>query len=759
MTAPPGTRSPGTRPPLTEVAAAPPRTSPWLTGCASGVAVLLAATPVSAVVQGRTWIGHAVAAVVVVVGVGLLAATPGGRRLPAPAVAAAQTLGLLVLLAASFTVPGVVGLLPGGGGPTEMVALLTGAGAQIDTGIAPVPATPEILFLITTALGLLAVAVHLAAVGAAAPAAAGVPLLAAFAVPAALTEDLLPWWAPAAAAAGFGLLLLAPDGNGRQRVGGAALVAVAVVVALLLGGLSGFVGTSGRFDGGGGTGGGSIGLSPFTALRGQLDQSDPVDLFEVRGLEQPTYLRALTLSDHRSGVGWQATRPGPGPAAAGPFDRPTVPGLEADVAIDNLGFRDYWLPLYGAPLALDGLTPDRWTYDESGGVAYASRPADEPGWRQRAFLPRPTPALLRAAEGADPGAVYSDARGVDQRVTDIAAEVTAEAGTDFDRALALQQYFTGPGSPFTYDLATAPPAGDDALVEFLTVGQVGYCEQFASAMAVMLRTVGVPARVAVGFTGGAAVGDARLIRTSDAHAWVEAWFPGVGWTTFDPTPLTDGRAIVPPYVAQALDESAGGGAPVGEDAQDPPPTPTPGPSAAPTPAPDPGQAAPAPVPATGGGRPLPAALILVIVVLVAAVLVVAVLVPALLRRRTRRTRLAGVTVGGRGAAGAAWAELLAESVDRGAPVPPTDTVRGAARRLVRAHRLDAPSQEALREVVGAVEASWFGDRHPAPGSLAGPVAAVRAGMAAGSPLGARSRLLPRSVLTRAGRDDAAAPRD
>lgn len=751
MTAPPGTRPAATHSPgRTDLAAGPPRTSPWIIGCASGVAVLLAATPVSAVVQDRTWIGYAVAAVAVVVGVGLLATLPGARRLPAPAVAAAQAAGLLVLLAASFTASGVAGLLPGGDGYAGMGALLAGASAQIDTGIAPVPATPEILFLTTTALGLLAVAVHLAAVGAAAPAAGGVPLLAAFAVPAALTGDLLPWWAPVSAAAGFGLLLLAPDGNRRQIPGGAALIAGATAVALLLGGLTGFVGTGGRFDGGGGTGGGSIGLSPFTALRGQLDQSNPADLFEVRGLAQPAYLRVLTLGDYRNGIGWQATRPAPGPAAAGPFDRPAVPGVEVDVGIENLGYRDYWLPVYGTPLAVDGLTPDRWVYDEAGGVAYTARPVSEPGWRQRAFLAQPNPALLRAAEGADPDAIYSATQGVDQRVSDIAAEVTAEADTDFDRAIALQQYFAGAESSFTYDLATAPPAGDDALVEFLTVGQVGYCEQFASAMAVMLRTVGVPARVAVGFTGGAGVADARLIRTSDAHAWVEAWFPGVGWTTFDPTPLTDGRGIVPPYVEQALDGSADGGTPVGADAQEPLPAPAPVPSVAPEP--DPAPAAPAvPAPVAGAGPPLwPLAAVLV--------LVVAVLVPALMRLRTRRARLAGTTAGGPGAAGAAWTELLAESADRGTPVPRSDTVRGAARRLVREHRLDAGSREALREVVGAVEASWFGDRHPAPGALDGPVATVRAGIAAGSPLDARSRLLPRSVLTRPAHDDTAVPR-
>src|SRR5207253_743942 len=112
-----------------------------------------------------------------------------------------------------------------------------------------------------------------------------------------------------------------------------------------------------------------------------------------------------------------------------------------------------------------------------------------------------------------------DARGVDPRVTELARQVTGNAGTAFDRAMALQDFFTGPGTAFTYNLQTKPGNGDDALVEFLTVGRQGYCEQFSAAMAVMLRTVGVPARVAVGFTAGVERDGYRSISTSDAHAW------------------------------------------------------------------------------------------------------------------------------------------------------------------------------------------------------------------------------------------------
>ena len=139
-------------------------------------------------------------------------------------------------------------------------------------------------------------------------------------------------------------------------------------------------------------------------------------------------------------------------------------------------------------------------------------------------------------------------------------------------------------------------------------------------------------------------------------------------------------------------------------------------------------------------------------------LVGGVLTPAFLRARARKQRLAAVAAGGPGAAAAGWAELLAESTDRGVPAKESDTVRAAARRLVREHHLDGAAQQHLRQVVGVVEASWYGGSHPAAGALTEPLAAVVAAVAAASPLSVRERLLPRSVLHRAHRRPVAARR-
>ncbi len=735
-----------------------PRTRlPWAEAASAGVATMLASAPLGAIIQGYAWLGRVTVAALVVVALGLAL-----HRLGPVVVAAGQCVGMLLLLTAQSTDNAVFGLLPGPAALGSFATLFAGAGAQIAVGIAPIAATPEILFLITAAFGAVAIAVYVAAVLARAPAAAGVPLLAVFAVPAALDDALLPWQAVVCAAAGFGILLISRQGAGRQRVGGIAIVAGAVAIALGIGAVSGFVGTAGRFAGTAAGGGGAIGLSPFTSLRGQLTQTNPAELFRVRGLPQPAYLRALTLSTYVRDVGWQATRPGPGPELPGTIGVVAGPGVRmATVAVENVAFKDYWLPLYGQPIGVTGLS-GRWTYDERSGTAYTGRPRAEEGWQQTGDFSAPTAAQLRAVKGGNgPVAGYLDTSGVDQRVTDLARQVTAGAGSAFDKAIALQDFFTGPTSTFHYSLRTAPGNGDDALVDFLTVGKTGYCEQFSAAMAVMLRTVGVPARVAVGFTGGTADGDHRSVSTSDAHAWVEAWFAGYGWLIFDPTPLTDGRTIVPPYVAEAeAEQAAAAQAPGADPEADARQAPTP--QEAPTQQP----AVPdVPTSAAPGAElplwPLVPGVALVVVVGVA-------LLPAALRARERRRRLAAVTAGGAPAAAAAWAELLAESTDRGVPPKENDTVRVAARRLVREHHLDAAAQQELRQLVGAVESSWYGDRHPGRGELDGPFEGVRAAVAAASPLSWSGRLLPRSVVLhlsprhirrprRAAHDDAAAP--
>jgi transglutaminase-like putative cysteine protease len=116
----------------------------------------------------------------------------------------------------------------------------------------------------------------------------------------------------------------------------------------------------------------------------------------------------------------------------------------------------------------------------------------------------------------------------------VAKRVAGRAKTPYEAVLALESWFRQTGG-FTYD-ETPPRSRVAPLVEFVTRTKAGYCQHFAGAMAVMLRLLGIPSRVAVGFTSGTNADGTWVVTDHDAHAWVEVWFPGVGWIPFDPTP-------------------------------------------------------------------------------------------------------------------------------------------------------------------------------------------------------------------------------
>jgi hypothetical protein len=121
----------------------------------------------------------------------------------------------------------------------------------------------------------------------------------------------------------------------------------------------------------------------------------------------------------------------------------------------------------------------------------------------------------------------------------VARRVVGRSTTPYAAVLALESWFRQTGG-FRYD--ESPPRGDGPpLVAFVTTTKAGYCQHFAGAMALMLRLLGIPARVAVGFTSGTRDGGDWVVTDRDAHAWVEVWFAGQGWVPFDPTP---GRGVL-----------------------------------------------------------------------------------------------------------------------------------------------------------------------------------------------------------------------
>ena len=125
-----------------------------------------------------------------------------------------------------------------------------------------------------------------------------------------------------------------------------------------------------------------------------------------------------------------------------------------------------------------------------------------------------------------------------QRVRDLATRLTADAETPLDKVLAIQDYLRGPDFEYSQDI-DRPPRNTDGVDHFLFETRKAYSDYFASAMAVMLRTVNVPARLAAGYAPGEAESDPtrRAIRDSDSHGWTQVYFPGHGWIDFEPTPI------------------------------------------------------------------------------------------------------------------------------------------------------------------------------------------------------------------------------
>lgn len=148
------------------------------------------------------------------------------------------------------------------------------------------------------------------------------------------------------------------------------------------------------------------------------------------------------------------------------------------------------------------------------------------------------------------------------RVVELAREITKDHNTPYDRAAAVEAYLRG----YVYSLELPPPPlGQDAVSYFLFEARKGYCDYFASAMAVMLRSVGVPARVVSGYASGDY--DYRtgmyVVKDSQAHTWVEVYFPGYGWIEFEPTSSREPRER--PLTAATQEYNAPFGMPIDVD--------------------------------------------------------------------------------------------------------------------------------------------------------------------------------------------------
>lgn len=317
----------------------------------------------------------------------------------------------------------------------------------------------------------------------------------------------------------------------------------------------------------------------------------------------------------------------------------------------------------------------------------------------------------------------------------------------------LQQWFRSTGG-FRYSLRTAPGDGNTALDHFLQPGKggrVGYCEQFASAFAVMARTLDVPARVAVGFLQPKSIGhDEWLYRAHDLHAWPEVFFRGSGWVRFEPTPASRTHSP-PPYTVGPVKKPrhASAGASAGGKVTDPAGSST---------SPGPHNKTSSSTTSSSSSRDIPwtgILLTLFLLVLVGALL----LVPGSVRRSRRTRRLAG-------GAEDAWAELRDTAIDLGVSWPRGRSPRETGERLAgwfgpepdgapalrppRGRGLAPAAEDALDRIVLIVEQVRYArSADDVPGALADDVTACVAALEHGSTTRTlrRARWLPRSVFS------------
>ncbi len=472
------------------------------------------------------------------------------------------------------------------------------------------------------------------------------------------------------------------------------------------------------------------GYQPIVDVSTRLRSPEERDVLQVRATG-PTYLRLAGL-DTFDGATWRlgpagAGTFGPDPARLFPADRPLPPEEPArrtrsvEVDIEVLALENIYVPLPYQPVEVLGPIRSEMVWSTEGGFLAAYDRGDllrdpaiglTPGAAYRVLAEQPDPTLSELREVTVPSDVLAAATELPRPYPELGAlarQVYDDAGatTVIDRVLALQDWFVGPAGSFTYDLDVPALRGEDGLTRFVLEDRVGYCEYFATAMAVMLRETGIPARVAVGFLPGERVAEAdrgageRLdtfrVTTGDAHAWVEVLFPGYGWVTFEPTPRADGAQLLPragelaPQTTEAERAAAAAQAPEVEEV--PPDADAAPPALSEVPEPDePGTDGTATAPGSGvtTGR-------IVTAVVVLALLAIVLLWSPLQRRRR------GVTLAQdpRVAVLAAQRQLYRTAARLGQPREPQETTSEVLRRWERTGRVPDDTSAAATTIQAA----------------------------------------------------------
>ena len=297
-------------------------------------------------------------------------------------------------------------------------------------------------------------------------------------------------------------------------------------------------------------------IKPLSDIKRQLKVDPPLEVMRVIA-DRPTYWR-LTSLDAYDGREWVLeARPRDVRDGVLPEAEPPVTGEALDQTYRLTSLLSPWLP---AAYAATSVETSASVQIDEGSQTLLLRDKTGPGlaYNVRSRQPRVTENLAVDLAQTD------DA--TERMFGEIARPIVRGARTPLDNARRLEAHFR----TYTYNEDVVGGHTVARLQQFLRE-KTGYCEQFAAVMTLMLRGLGIPARVGVGFLPGNNAGGEFVVSTRDAHAWVEANIPGAGWTTFDPTPGRGATAVLPPD----LQEQASDPEPLPQTTAVPDPTPEP----------------------------------------------------------------------------------------------------------------------------------------------------------------------------------------
>jgi transglutaminase-like putative cysteine protease len=503
------------------------------------------------------------------------------RALPLATLAAAAAL----LLAVTWLVfPGTVRFgLPTGDTLSAIGDALHDVGRHAREQVSPTPPLTPLLLAALTAVWAAAFSIHALAVR------AGSPLLAL--IPSAALIGFADSALKGEGGLGFAALFLAgtlavllvdsirrvrqwgtlrpwrgPSGRPRALVarGAGGLAAVTVLAAVIVPGLLPGFGSDGLVDLRTHDDGTSI--DPLVSIKAQLSRTTPLELFEVRA-DRAAYWRMLAL-DSFDGTTWSTADLDASSATVVPNGQPidfqeppNAATFDQHVTV-GADLRFPWIPAAFSPTRIE-LEQSAYRYDLELSMAVAPellRAGDTYDVSSRYPLVSYEQLQAEAIPELPPGARDVRLPELPEEIAETARRWTAGATTDLEAILAVQNHL----SRFTYDALVEPTIDADAIVAFLLETRRGFCQQFAGTMAVLLRSLGYPARVAVGFTPGTPVGEgAWSVTSEDAHAWVEVLFPDYGWLAFEPTPGQD-NPIAQGYLSPMSEGCAGGNCGGGE---------------------------------------------------------------------------------------------------------------------------------------------------------------------------------------------------